>query len=169
MNKACRFFEENIIDFVDREVSESLEKSIENHLDNCPRCARLAKSFERGWDDLVKRERLEPPDSLWPGLYAKISLHDKAQRPSRRISVSIWNFLRPAVITLLFLSAIFFGVYLGNIPASSFERALSEEAHPEIFEQNYVADYLKDFQDFPEGSMADMYLSYKIQSPDEQP
>jgi hypothetical protein len=169
MNKACRLFEENLIDFMELEVPESLKKVIEDHLENCPSCARLAERFWLGWDDLAKRERLKPPVSLWPGLYAKISLYDKAKRPSRGISAGIWNFLRPGVITLLFLSAILFGFYLGDMPASSPERALPEKAHHEMFEEIYVADYLKDFQDFPVGSMSDLYIGYKIQSPDEQP
>lgn len=168
MNTGCRQVEDNLIDFVERKVPESLQRAIEGHLENCPECARLVERFSLVWEDLPKGERFTPPASLWPKLLDKIQSYDEPRLSGDRVFEGLMNSLRPAAIALLLIFGIFFGFHLGNIPERFPKAVQPNDVDPHLIEEIFVTEYLKDLQDFPLGSISDVYTLYEIQSLDEE-
>lgn len=168
MNTGCRQVEDNLIDFVERKIPESLQRAIKGHLENCPECARLVERFSLVWEELPKGERFTPPASLWPKLLDKIQTYDEPRLSGERVFEGFMNSLRPAAGVLLLLLGMFFGIHLGNIPERFPEAAQSVDHDPQMLEEIYVTEYLKDLQDFPLGSISDVYTLCEIQSLDDE-
>jgi hypothetical protein len=168
MISGCRQVEDNLIDFVERNVSKSLQASIENHLKKCPECARMAEKFSALWEAIPEGERFAPSVSLWPEILDKIQSLDEPAVSTERLFSGLVSSLRyTAVLLLLFLSMVF-GFHLGNVPERYSVQEKSAEPDPEIVEEIFVSEYFRDFQDIPAGTIGDAYTSYVIQDPDEE-
>lgn len=169
MNTECRKVEENLIDFVEKRVSESLQIAIEEHCESCPHCDRLVKRFALIWQEFTKRERLTPSASFWSDLYDKIHASEKPQLLWDKIFIGFKNSLRPAAIILVLFFGVFFGYHLGNVPEGFGEISEPKDIDQKISEEMFVDQYIQDFQDFPLGSVDDFYMRYEIQKQDEEP
>lgn len=159
MNRDCREVVNNLIEFVENNISESQKKTIQNHAAACPQCSRLIKRFARIWKELSTAEKLTPSERFWSGLWARVEAYEKSQPLREKIIAGLKNSLRPAAVSLIFLLGCFFGYQLGNLPHM-------ETVPSEIL---YVEQYVQDFQDFPEGSVSDFYIQYQIQNQQEVP
>jgi hypothetical protein len=168
MKTGCLQVEDNLIDYVERKVPESLRGNIEDHLDRCLECARLVERFMLVWDAFPEEERVTPPESLWPDLWERIRSYDKPRKVDKRVFDGLVNSLRPVAAALLLLLGVFFGFHLGNFPAGAPEKLESAEIDPHGLEEIFVTEYFQDFQDFPLGSIGDAYMSFEIQSGDDE-
>ncbi len=158
MNADCRKVEENVIDFVEKKLPESLQGTIQDHLESCPQCNRLVKSFAHLWKEFSAAEKRTPSDKFWPELFAKIQAYEKPQPLWDKVLTGLRSSLRPAAVSLILLLGIFFGYHLGNMPGYS-----------NLSEVNPVEQYITEFQDFPIGSVGDFFTTYEIQIQEERP
>jgi hypothetical protein len=169
MKAGCRKVEENLIDFVENGLSEPLRDEIERHLSNCARCKRLVERFTLIWPDFSKRQSMAPSPSFWPGLLDKIQTREKFHRRGRKLLWGLKVSFRPAAVVLIFLLGIYFGYYLGNIPQAAASLSESWDMDTAAAEDIIVDPYFQDFQDFPMGSVADFYVTPRIQPQDKKP
>ena len=168
MKTGCRLVEDNLIDFVEGKVPQSLRNAIEVHLDGCLDCAGLVERFAGIWDTLPEVERVLPPASLWPNLLHKIQSFDKPRPIGKSVFDGRVNSLRTVALVLLLLFGVFFGFHLGNVPERFPETGRLDEIDPHLFEEIFVTEYFQDFQDFPLGSIGDLYTSFEIPGVDDE-
>ena len=164
----CRQVEDNLIDFVEGKASESLLNALAGHLKKCPECARMVEKFRAVWEAIPEGERFTPPASLWPELLDRIRTLDEPSFSGERLLNRLMNSLQITAAALLLLLSVVFGIQLGNVPEQYSLREPSGERDPEIIEKLFVTEYFQDFQDFPPGTLSDVYTSYEIQDPDEE-
>ena len=169
MNGSCRKVEENLIDFVEKKVSEPLRREIERHLEECPDCMHLAKRFTQVWPDFSKRQPMVPSPSFLPGLLNKIQTHENFHRPQKKLLWGLKASLRPAAVVLILLLGIYFGYYLGNIPQTGEPLPETWNMDTAAAEEILIDPYFQDFQDFPAGSVAGFYVSPGFQPQDKKP
>jgi hypothetical protein len=153
---------------VEKKVSGSLREVIEDHLNECTDCARLVGRFSVVWEALPEGERIQTPASLWQDLLDKIQSHDRPLSIDKSVFDGFVRLMRPVVSVSLLLLAMFFGFHLGNIPEGLPETAGPVEADPYLLEEVFVTEYFQDFQDFPLGSIGDVYVSLEIPDMDEE-
>ena len=168
MRTECKQVEDNLIDFVERKVSGSLQRAIEDHLERCPECARLVERFSVVWEALPKGERFATPQSLWQNLLDRIESLDRPRPIRQSVFDGLVNSLRPVAIVMLLLFGMFFGFHLGNIPEEYPVAVRPVEIDPHLLEEIFVTEYFQDFQDLPLGSIGDVYVSFEIPGLDEE-
>jgi len=164
----CRQVEDNLIDFVEGKAPESLRSAVNGHLKKCPECVRLVERFAEVWEAIPEGERFSPSASLWPDLLDRIRTLDEPSLSGERLMTRLMNSLQITAAALLLLLSVVFGFHLGNVPEQYSLREASGEHGPEIIEKLFVIEYFQDFQDFPPGTLSDVYTSYEIQYPDEE-
>ena len=169
MSTGCRKVEENLIDFIEKEISESLRKEIEQHLDDCPRCKSLVERFNQIWPNFSTRQIMAPSPSFWTGVLDKIQTHEKLHRRGNKLLWSLKASFRPIAWALVFLLSIYFGYYLGNISQNAEPLPETVDMDATTAEEIIVDQYFQDFQDFPRGSIADFYVSPRFQQQDKKP
>jgi hypothetical protein len=161
MSQDCQNIVNHLIDIVENNLPESLKKAILDHLALCPQCNRLVQSYSHAWKGLSTKEKLEPSESFWPELLAKIEASEKSQPFREKIITGFRNSLRPAAVSLILLFGVFFGYQLGT--------AHRPETSPSEMSSQYIEQYLQDFQDFPYGSVGDFFTKYEIPLQEEKP
>jgi hypothetical protein len=165
----CRKVEKNLIDFVEKKISEPLCDEIERHLQDCERCKHLVERFIRVWPKLSKKQRMAPSPSFWPDLLDKIQTDEKFHQKGEILLRGLRLSFRPAVVVLIFLFGIYFGYYLGNIPQAAGLSPETRDMDTAAAEEIILDPYFQDFQDFPLGSVADFYVTPRIQTQDKKP
>jgi hypothetical protein len=159
MNWDCQEVANHLIDIIEENMPASQKKAILDHTAVCPRCDRLLKDFSRVWQDISTAEKRTPSEGFWPGLLAKIEARERPRPFREKMIAGLRISFRAAAVSLILAFGIYFGYYLGNTP--SMETAQSDVPS---FEQ-----YIRDFQDFPEGSVSDFYTQYEVQNQQEVP
>jgi hypothetical protein len=159
MNQDCQKISNNLIDIVENNLSESLEKAILDHLAVCPRCQRLVEDFVFAWKKLSTADKASPSHGFLPELIARIQAHEQPQ-PTREKMMRIFiNALRPAAVSVILIGGIFIGYQLGNFPNMESSRT----------EMPAIGLYAHDFQDFPEGSAGDFLMKFELPIQEEKP
>jgi hypothetical protein len=153
-----------LIDYIEGKLPGDEIQSIEEHRKNCVECDFLIKQFSAIWSEIPRIERLQPSDSFWRGLQAKIQAFESPQFISDKIFASLKMILRPAALFMILLAGIFFGYQMGNIKDDFGDISKSEVIDADMSGKFYVENYFQDFQEIPTGSPAEFYLhpvSYK--------
>ena len=172
MKTGCGKVEKNMIDLLEKKIPESLRKEIEHHMDDCPGCKRIAQQFNQVWSNFVdfsERHKATPSPLFWPGLLDKIQKKEKPHSPGNKLLRGLKVSFRPAAAALVFLLGIYFGYDLGNIPQTAEPLPEAIDMETAAAEEIIVDPYFQDFQDFPQGSVADFYVSLGIQQEDKTP
>ena len=68
----CQHVTERLSAFLDRELPDQEQMSIQQHLDNCARCAADCESLSRAWDQVSAIPRATPRTDLWPRIEARL-------------------------------------------------------------------------------------------------
>ena len=101
----CTEFSENIIPYIDKELSSDLAQVFEQHLKECAECAVLYKSVEATYNYIAIERQL----SVSPAFYDKLNAKLDIESGARVIS------LFPRIIKPIAVAAsIGFGIMLGN-------------------------------------------------------
>ena len=164
MDKICRAVKKKMVDYIEGKISAVEIQTIEEHRKKCHECDFLIKRFSDIWSEIHKIDILEPSDSFWPGLQAKIRAVESPQFIQDKIFSGLKMMLRPAALVLILLAGIFFGYQMGNITEDFRDIYKGETFDTEISGEIYIGRYLQDFQEIPTGSPAEFYLqpiSYK--------
>lgn len=164
MKKNCRMVEEKLLDYIEGKLPRDTIKIFEEHRKRCVQCDLLIKNFIEIWSSISENEKVQPSDSFWPGLQAKIQAVERPQPLSDRIFSDLKMILRPAALTIILLAGIFLGYQMGNITDVLGDISNSKTLDSERPEKAYVENYFQDFQEIPIGSPAEFYLqpaSYK--------
>jgi len=158
----CKIIEKNLIDIIEERVAERTLKNIQIHLKSCPKCTLLVERFSQIWKGFDQTKRIEPSVSFWPVLHQKIRAYEEQKFHLGEIFFGLKLWLRPAVATVILLMGCFFGYQLGNVSQNYDQIQSLEETGEVALEELFFAQYLSSFEDFPEGSISDFYMSCEI-------
>jgi hypothetical protein len=99
--------------YLDRDLPESKEQQIRDHLSQCALCSRQLKLLAAVWQSEEARERIQPPTHLWAAIERRILRHKKD------IAVPDWReiikryVVRPAP-AFAAIAAVLLGIYIGT-------------------------------------------------------
>lgn len=158
----CKIIEKNLIDIIEKKSPENTLKEIQTHLKSCPKCALLVEQFSQIWEVFDQTTRTEPSVSFWPALHQKIKAYEEHKFHPGEIFFGLKRRLHPAVVTIILLTACFFGYQLGNFSQNYGQIQSFEETGELALEELYTTQYLSSFEDFPDGSISDFYINYEI-------
>jgi len=158
MDKTCRMVKKKLIDYIEGKLPADEIQFIYGHRKNCAECDFLIKQFSDIWAEIPKIERLQPSDSFWRGLQAKIQANESPQFISDKIFAGLRMILRPAALIMVLMAGIFFGYQMGNIQDNFRDISKSEVIDADMSGKFYVENYFQDFQEIPTGSPAEFYL-----------
>jgi hypothetical protein len=144
----CREVERNLVNIVEKRMDNETLDIIQGHLAACRRCAQLCQRFSRTWQNIALQNERPSSPSFFSNLLKRVVAYDEKQSPSRAVFVSLRRLLRPAVAILLLVAGILAGYEMGNITR--------KESRPE---DPFIGQLLGSFEDIPEASVADFYVS----------
>jgi hypothetical protein len=159
MTIKCRFFEKNLVDFVEKKLPATLSQKMETHLEECTKCALLVEGFSGVWNQLDKKEKIEPSPGFWSSIQEKMSEYEEKSTGREPVFLGFKRWLRPAAAVLGLIFALISGYKLGDLPEDFAPRISQERDSPAAVEENFVSFYFEDFEDFPAGSITELYLT----------
>jgi hypothetical protein len=165
MTIKCRFIKNNIVNVIENKLSAYLAHEVEAHLEKCKKCALLVSKFSGVWSKLDQKEEIKPSPAFWPSLQKKILELEEKSSGKAPVLWSFKRWLRPSVAVLGLFFALFFGYKLGDFPASLSSQSFQETYNPTSVEDDFVSFYLGDFEDFPTGSITELYLTSMAENP----
>jgi len=112
--KNCKLTRKNLIDFIDGNVSESLDEIIKRHIDDCDQCRRLYIRIKAVYSSVEETSDVKLSPGFYPGLQSRIDQYEE-----EHISlVEIWQYFtsktRPVLTSLTLIIAIMAGYLLGH-------------------------------------------------------
>ena len=158
MDQDCQFIANSLIDIVENSLPDSRKKMVVAHLAACPRCNRLVQSLSHVWEEHPSAGKQSPSESFWSDLLARIQAYEKPLPLREKIISGLKNSLRPVAVSVILLLGVLIGYQLGNRPGMD-----------TILSEPYIEHYVQDFQDFPEGSVSDFFMTYEFSLEDEKP
>jgi hypothetical protein len=164
MRPECQIVEISLIDYLEHRVPDRLREKVEKHLRGCTACADLVQKISLLWREFDQKKRIEPPPTLWTAIQNRLEGVKEKVPVRNKILFGLKRNFRPAAVLLLLLAGIFFGYHLGYVPDASGRISSFESAGDKSPEEMFVKNYLKDFQDIPDGSMADVYMGAGIKN-----
>lgn len=167
--KTCRLIDEYLVDFVEHKLPEDLKLSLQDHLAECPQCQQRIKDFTDLWGKIDPQLSQKPAVSLWPALAKTIKEYEAHPFRFSEIYRGFVRTLRPAVISLITVIGILFGIHLGDIPERSGGEPSQENLWSDISPEIYFSHYLEDFRDIPLASTAAFYLGEEKPEEDKLP
>jgi hypothetical protein len=168
-SKPCRLIDEHLVDFIEHKASADLQKNLQSHIEECPRCKQRVTEFSELWSKLSPQFRKEPSFSLWPSLEQAIRECEAHPFRFSEIYRGFVRTLRPAAMSLIIIIGIFFGFQIGNTPDNSELEPLQSNLRPGISPEIYFSQYLEDFKDIPLDSTAAFYLGDNKPDEDKTP
>ena len=164
----CKIVENNLIAIVEKQIPDGLLGDIQTHLESCERCALLLQNFTQAWHSLAQREKVEPFPAFSSNLMKRIEAYEQHGTGLKSTLFTSRRFLHPAAVTVLLLAGILAGYEMGNISDKEGRAAPAASFTESAFDESFISAYLKNFEDFPKGSMADFYLSHQIPEREEK-
>src|SRR5664280_1532773 len=123
----CEEVESRMIDYLDKNLEESVREEIEKHLESCERCIDDLKDIQQVLNLISKDEMVKPDDSLWINFYHM--LHNEIKKDESGKSLLLrkeqapWYSLsqyRVAAGIALLISGTFLGMLInGNLNNSN--------------------------------------------------
>jgi hypothetical protein len=78
----CALARRRLSEWVDGELGPARSRRLEEHLSRCPGCTRQARELRELRLLFAGLPRLEPPDSMASGVFARIEVETEARRPA---------------------------------------------------------------------------------------
>ena len=163
--QSCSKLEGYLVELTEGSLPPELQDEMREHLAGCPACSELFREFSALWGWLSPQARRDPPASLWPSLERALASSQRFPFRSRPSFAGFPGLLRPAAVGLAVLLAALAGFQLGNPQGKVDPPQLFSDLSPDLKKDAYAAFYLEPFTDFPQGSIAELYLG--TESPDE--
>ena len=97
----CKYVQQHLLDYSESQLDEKVHAQIEDHLRDCPACAKDLKDFERTVHLLQSTPLQAPPERFWDdfssGVMRKVRRMDT---PSRQIGSAFFPNMKMAVVAL---------------------------------------------------------------------
>ena len=164
----CRIIEKNLIAIVEKHIPDGMLGDIQTHLESCERCELLLQNFTQAWQNLAQKERNEPSPAFSSSLMKRIEAYDQHGTGMKDILFAARRSLRPAAVAFFLLAGILAGYEIGNITENEGRTASATRLTESADDELGTSLYLRNFEDFPKGSMADFYLSHQIPEKEEK-
>lgn len=153
----CKFVRENLIDIVEGRFKPEANVQLEIHLQSCGKCASLVDRFGRLWAVWGETAPAEPSPFFWTRLQQRLRASEVRRPWFTSFLAKPEHLLRPAIALASVLIGIVAGHYLGNFPAEKVAQLLGQRR--DVATEQLVEYHLGPLDDFPSGSVADMYLN----------
>ncbi len=142
--------------YLDGELSESVRSDIEQHLIQCDACQAYLVSLKSVWLT-PSRIAVETPPHLWSQVAARL-YESKKTSPLRGSLTDRNPWLIPSsLMAATLFVGIMIGAYLGNLSAPSVTAQVAVVAADTDSVLN--AAYVDSFKDIPAGSIGSVYLT----------
>lgn len=151
---AHRKVQNQLLLYIDGELSESVRSDIEQHLTQCDACRTYLASLKSVWLT-PSRITVETPPHLWSQVAVRLYESKKTS--------SIWEALtdrKPwlvpsSLMVLTMIIGIMIGAYLGNLSEPSAQPTVVAADTDSVLN----AAYVDSFKDIPAGSIGSVYLT----------
>lgn len=154
----CKSAKENLVFFLENELSEERRIQMENHLKNCPDCSRLLEEFSLLWEGVQQREGIGPSPYFWTRLKQRVVEYEGGKKPLFGWIGELIRLTRPAVAVGAALICIFLGYSLGNFPQQVNGQTVPQVDERTVAVQEFFdSDYLDPLSDLPSGSIEATY------------
>jgi predicted anti-sigma-YlaC factor YlaD len=155
----CKLLRKHICDLEEGALAPELRERLEHHLKTCPSCREFASAFSAVWHSADTPDTITAGDDFWLRLQPKLNQIDSKKEATSLLQRFV-PILRPAAIGVAALVAIVLGHSFGNIPNTSSQDASGISS----LWQEYRLD---SFDQFPEGSVADLFFETSSESSSE--
>ena len=151
----CNTAKKNLIALIDDELDAGLRNEVKSHLRTCRKCAQ---DYQLLMNLYLPAAEIEPvqmdDDFIWQNLSREIQLSQA--KPSRLSSSHFLPKLATAALLLvILLSAVAFGIFLGNFPTTAASNGVIAEAANQLAQEAH----LDAFYAMPRGSIIEAYYS----------
>jgi len=150
MKDKCLLIQRRLLSYLEGTISEREKADFDKHLFHCPSCQNLVERSEAAYSRLLNEPELDVPPAVWLRIQEK--LDKKNQRPAT--SRYLADRLFPLAAALSLIAAVLFGLELGRMNATARSDPSAQSAG-----LSFTREYLLDFNDIPDGSLADIYLN----------
>lgn len=155
----CRELKKELEPYLRGRLPESRRLQLEDHILACPACASLLAEYNRFWNALENRDRIQPSPYYWARLQRRIR-----SVGNKKSGWGWWEELirpaRPAIAFMILLAGIFAGYTLGNFPLSKSRLSRSELTQSTETIQNFFQSYnFNLLNELPAGSIEEIYFS----------
>ncbi len=133
----CKEVNSNLIFYIEDELQPDKKTEIKEHLQSCQDCNKLFLDIKETFTIIEKEKKIKPNPFLFTRIQQQISNLEE-QKSSSVLQPNFIKILQPVTLSLLLLSGIVFGIFLG----SSFQK---QEQNQTIVHQTDEF-YLNDFQ-----------------------
>jgi len=144
-----------MIDFLEGTLPSELMEEISRHLEVCPACKELADNFASVWESASEPDEIELPTRLWASLQSDLDRID-AGREKKSIFGRIVPILQPIAAAAAIVVVVLLGNSFGKVPAVTTTQSTSTSV------DLWDAYGLDSFDQFPSGSMADLYFNTDV-------
>ena len=151
----CGEIKQKLSAFQDKQVSEDERRIIQDHLSFCESCSSALQELHDVYGLLSHVETIEAAPYFWAKLSRRMNQSASKKSLWESIVTPTQKFTVPIAATLVFIFALIIGIYLGaNIYTHSTfaNSAISEQELAQVYSLN-------SFQDFPQESVANAYVS----------
>lgn len=137
----CEEVELNMIDYLDKNLEESIRQEIEKHLEVCERCLDQVSNSQQVLNIISKDEMVKPDDSLRINFYhmlqSEIKKVDERTNLSFRKPLIPWYTLsryRIAAAIALLISGTFIGLFIRTEMNDSYASNELKQLHTEVLD-----------------------------------
>ena len=147
----CKKVKQKLVAYLDGELNKQQRLLIEKHLSQCAECRKEAGLLKKTGRLLKNQECVIPSADFEARLRERIQGTEEKQRLPQVIFERLTHLLLPAVVA----AALIVGVVVGNLV----EKIVPSQTVPLQEEAYTLSIGLDNFQDFPPGSLPEVYFS----------
>jgi anti-sigma factor RsiW len=151
----CGEIKQKLSAFQDKQLPEDEMQFIQGHLSACESCSSAVQELQDVYGLLSHVETIEAAPYFWTKLSRRMKQSASKKSVWESISAPTQRFAVPVAATLVFVFALVIGIYLGtNIYTHSTlpNAAFTEQELDQVYS-------LSTFEDFPQESVANAYVS----------
>lgn len=147
----CQNIKRKLVAYLDREVEKKQKLLIKEHLSQCAECKKEADLLQKTFYILKDQQRLKSSADFEAHLWERIHRTKERQLRPQAIFERLDHLILPATVAV----ALIVGVVVGNLV----EKITSLQML-KVQEEEYVTSIgLDNFQDFPPGSLPEIYFN----------